>query len=179
MATVPVTLVGITYAASSPVGIPTTFVGEAFVTGLGVGGGPMPGGQPQPPLGFWGGSLGNYIDQGLPGRQPSGPIGIWGGGGVGNYPDAGFPGPQPRPPLGFWGGNLGNYIDAGLPGPQPVPPNIPNIPEPGSPPQMIGGSQPVQPIVPPNAVVIEYPGVGKVIVPKPTETFQPENQPQA
>lgn len=166
MATVPITLFGVTFAAGSQVGIPTTFVGQAFLTGLGVGGGPAPGG---PPLGIWGGGgVGNYPDAGFPGPQPGGPIGIWGGGGVGDYIDAGFPGPQ-RPP-----GHVEHPIII------PVPPDTPNVPPPGSPPQIVSGAQPAQPIVPPDAIIVEYPGVGKVVVPKPTETMPPmEGQGQA
>lgn len=152
MSSVQVTMVGITYAAGSPVGIPTTFVGQAFVTGLGIGGGPAPGGPP---------------------------LSIWGGGGVGNYPDAGFPGPQPGGPVGTWGGRPPEFVDIGGPGPQPVPPNTPNVPPPGSPPVIVSGAQPSQPIVPPDAIIVEYPGVGKVIVPKPTETMPAPNQKSA
>jgi hypothetical protein len=41
--------------------------GLASIEGLGVGGGPMPGG---PPLGFWGGRPPEYVDIGGPGPQP-------------------------------------------------------------------------------------------------------------
>jgi len=34
----------------------------------------------------------------------------------------------------------------------PVPPDSPNVPPPGSPPQIVGGTQPVNPITPPPAV---------------------------
>ena len=43
----------------------------------------------------------------------------------------------------------------------------PQIPPPGSPPVMIPGTQPVHPIVAPPAIVVDYPGVGKVLVPQP------------
>ena len=88
MATIPITLVGKSFTDCNG---NTTFVGQAFTTGLQVGGGPMPGGPP---------------------------LGIWGGGGVGNYPDAGFPGPQPGQPPRPWGPI--NYPDQGLPGNQPI-----------------------------------------------------------
>lgn len=157
MAAVPVTLVGTIFTPSGPV--PSTFIGQAFVTGLGVGGGPMPGGQP-PPLGIWGGGgVGDYIDAGFPGPQPGGPTHIWGGGGVGDYIDAGFPGPQPRPP----GSRPPPIIS--------VPPNTPNLPPTGSPPVILGGTHPMQPITPPPAVIIEYPGIGRIVVPMPTETL--------
>jgi hypothetical protein len=100
VATIPITLVGKSFTDGNG---NTTFVGQAFTTGLQVGGGPMPGG---PPLGIWGGGgVGNYPDAGFPGPQPGGPIGIWGGSGVGDYIDAGLPGPQPGGPIGIWGPN--------------------------------------------------------------------------
>jgi hypothetical protein len=112
MATIPITLVGKSFTDGNG---NTTFVGQAFTTGLQVGGGPMPGG---PPLGIWGGGgVGNYPDAGFPGPQPGGPIGIWGGGGVGDYIDAGLPGQQPGGPVRPWGPI--NYPDQGLPGQQP------------------------------------------------------------
>src|SRR3954465_6201553 len=127
MAAVPVTLVGVTYAATgSPAGVPSTFVGVAYVTGLGVGGGPSPGGQPP---GIWGGGgVGDYIDAGLPGQQPGGPVKPWG---PINYPDQGLPGAPVKP----WGPI--NYPDQGLPGNQPYPD------------QGLPGAQPPFPI-PPN-----------------------------
>lgn len=141
MSAVPITLVGAVITPAGP--IPTQFVGYAYITGLGVGGGPA-----QPPLG------------------------IWGGGGVGNYPDAGFPGPQPGGPVKPWGPI--EYPDQGLPQPQPIPvPPGENVPPPGSPPQIVSGAQPTQPIEPPPAIIVDYPGIGKVIVPKPTETAPP------
>src|SRR4051794_24691664 len=98
MATIPITLVGKSFTDGNG---NTTFVGQAFTTGLQVGGGPMPGG---PPLGIWGGGgVGNYPGAGFPGPQPGGPIGLWGGGGVGDYIDAGFPGQQPGGPVKPWG----------------------------------------------------------------------------
>jgi hypothetical protein len=112
VATIPITLVGKSFTDGNG---NTTFVGQAFTTGLQVGGGPMPGG---PPLGIWGGGgVGNYPDAGFPGPQPGGPIGIWGGGGVGDYIDAGLPGQQPGGPVKPWGPI--NYPDQGLPGSQP------------------------------------------------------------
>ena len=54
----------------------------------------------------------------------------------------------------------------------PVPPDTPNLPPPGSPPVHIANTQPVQPMTPPPAVVIDYPGMGKVVVPQPTQSVQ-------
>jgi hypothetical protein len=36
----------------------------------------------------------------------------------------------------------------------------------------IGNTQPVNPMTPPAAVMIEYPGMGKVVVPQPTQSVQ-------
>jgi hypothetical protein len=41
------------------------------------------------------------------------------------------------------------------------------IPPPGSPPVVIQDARPVHPITPPAAIVVNYPGVGKVLVPLP------------
>lgn len=105
-------------------------------------------------LGIGGGPI---IPPGQPGD--GGPPHIWG---------------PPDMPPGFWGGGMGPGVRP-QPHPEhpiiiPIPPDSPNVPPPGSPPMMVGGTQPVQPITPPSAVIIEYPGVGKVIVPLPTAT---------
>jgi hypothetical protein len=96
-----VTLVGVAYTdktGNPPIHL--TIVAEMYSTGLGVGGGPMPGGPPLapthpwvPPLGIWG-PTDPRPGTGLPGNQP--------------YPDNSLPGGQPHP-------------DQSLPGPQPVP----------------------------------------------------------
>jgi hypothetical protein len=121
-------------------GVPVTIRGRMYRTGLGVGGGPAPGGpRPEHPIapggeppGIWGGVPPEYVDIGGPGDQP--------------YPDQGLPPfpshpivippefiadvhpehpivipPPPKPPLGFWGGTPPNYVDIGGPGPQPGP----------------------------------------------------------
>jgi hypothetical protein len=54
----------------------------------------------------------------------------------------------------------------------PLPPETPGLPPPGSPPVHIGNTQPVNPMQPPAAVMIEYPGLGKVVVPQPTQSVQ-------
>jgi hypothetical protein len=93
MADVPVTLNGVLYDLLGRTSQRVVFIGDASYTGLGVGGGPMPGG---PPLGFWGG-----VAPPLPTHPiaPGGPPpGIWGGA---NEP---FPTPPiyiPRPPVPF------------------------------------------------------------------------------
>ena len=66
---------------------------------------------------------------------------------------SGPPGPWPTPPIVI-----------------PLPPNTPNVPPPGSPPVSIEGTHPVNPMTPPAAVVMEYPGIGKVVVPQPTQS---------
>jgi hypothetical protein len=102
MAGIPVTLVGVAYTDKSMNATPVTIVCDLSYQGLGIGGGPMPGGRP--PLGIWGpddprpgtGLPGNQpgIDNTLPGNQP--------------YPGQGLPGNQPG-------------IDNTLPGQQPRP----------------------------------------------------------
>jgi hypothetical protein len=57
MAAVEVTISGILYDKVNKSSQNVVLIGEATLTGLGVGGGPMPPGpgRPEPPLGFWGG----------------------------------------------------------------------------------------------------------------------------
>lgn len=117
-----------------------TIVGMASITGLGVGGGPIM--PPGKPPGIWPGPG----DPDYPGKPPSQPPSIW-----------------PNPPEGI------------APHPEhpiviPVPPDSPNVPPPGSPPVIIGGTQPVHPMTPPSAIIVQYPGIGKVVVPQPTQT---------
>lgn len=117
MAEVPVTMNGVLFDLYGRTTQRVVFIGDASLTGLGVGGGPMPGG---PPLGFWGG-----VAPPLPTHPiaPGGPPpGIWPSPGVPTHPIA--PG---GPPPGIWGG--GNE-------PFPTPPipiypgGSPNPPEP-------------------------------------------------
>lgn len=134
MAAVEVTISGVLYDKYARTTRPVVLIGEASLTGLEVGGGPIiPGGSPP---GFWGPND----------PRPTPPIHLGPGGDIGGPPSIG-------------GGPI-----------IPVPPDRPNTPPPGSPPVIVEGTRPVQPIVPPDAVVIEYPGIGKVVVPKPTET---------
>ena len=128
-------------------------VGEAFLTGLGVGGGPMPPG-PGAPDHIWGGGnvpmpsppIANV--PGAPGYRPPGDH-IWGGGNV----------PMPSPPIYF---------------PPQVPPGMqpPTPPQPGDPTTSVPGDWPVQPITPPPYIVVQYPGIGPVVV-APPETATP------
>lgn len=50
----------------------------------------------------------------------------------------------------------------------PDAPKPPELPPPGSPPVILPGPGPVHPITPPPAIVVDYPGIGKVLVPQPT-----------
>lgn len=129
MAAVEVTISGVLFDKLNRTSQQVVLVGEASLSGVGIGGGPIMPGRPE-----------------YPGAHPEHPIfyppGIWGP-----------PGPWPTPPI---------YLP-----PIPVPPQTPNLPPPGSPPVIVGGTQPTNPIVPPPAVIIEYPGVGKVVVPQP------------
>lgn len=122
MAAVEVTISGILFDKFNRTSQQVVLIGEATLTGLGVGGGPI-----------------------MPG-----------GGGPGVWPDPNPP--HPAHPIV-------------IPPPiVPIPPNTPNVPPPGSPPVIVGGTQPINPMVPPPAVVMEYPGIGKVVVPQPTQT---------
>jgi hypothetical protein len=51
-------------------------------------------------------------------------------------------------------------------GPPVLPPDV-EVPPPGSPPVILGDSTPVQPIVAPPFIIVNYPGIGKVLVPLP------------
>ena len=55
MAAVEVTITGMLYDKTARTTQNVVLVGEASLTGLEVGGGPMPGGPGRPPLGIWGG----------------------------------------------------------------------------------------------------------------------------
>lgn len=147
MAAVEVTISGVLFDKLNRTTQQVVLIGEATLTGVGVGGGPI-----YPP------------SEKPPGERPPG---IWGPPGPWPTPPIHLPPGSDRPP-GTWGG-------AGEPFPTPpivipLPPNTPNVPPPGSPPVIIGGTSPVNPITPPAAIVVEYPGIGKVVVPQPTQT---------
>jgi hypothetical protein len=102
MASVPVSINGVLWDHTTKTGRPVTIVGEGYLTGVGVGGGPMPGG---PPLGMWG-PITEYPDAGFPGPQPGQPPHIWGGPYFPPYATTGpgFPTNPiviPRPPVDF------------------------------------------------------------------------------
>jgi len=112
MAAIEVTISGVLYDKLSRTTRPCVLIGEASVTGLEVGGGPMPGGPGggggggapphpahpiwRPDLGFWGGRPPEYVDNSPPQPQPpEGP------------PNGGQPPPdgadKPPPEEGGWG----------------------------------------------------------------------------
>lgn len=123
MAAVEVTISGVLFDKYNRTSQQVVLIGEATLTGLGVGGGPIiPPGPIRPPPGIW----------------PNPPEGI---------------APHPEHPIVI-----------------PVPPNTPNVPPPGSPPVIVGGTTPTHPITPPPAIIVDYPGIGKVVVPQPTAT---------
>jgi len=116
MATVPFTFDGMLYDKLSRTQRNVFMQGQAHITDLGVGGGPMPPGQQpgQPPLGIWGPpTVGHHPDHGLPMPQPpgggaGGPPVIWPSPPGGIPPVGGYPG-FPAPPDQIW------------PGPGPLP----------------------------------------------------------
>lgn len=138
MAAVEVTISGMLYDKINRTTQNVVLIGEATLTGVGIGGGPI-----YPPPGGGGGD----------GKPP----GIWG-------PTD----PRPTPPIAFPPGWVGGVPPGGWPDP-PTPPGS-NIPPPGSPPVIVPGTTPTHPITPPAAVLIDYPGIGKVVVPQPTQT---------
>lgn len=130
MAAIPVTIDGLLYDKLNRTTQQVVLIGEASLTGLGVGGGPI---IPPPSPG-----------------TPTHPIML-----------PGMPG---------WGDDLKPSHPIALPGDPwwPKPPiTPPEMPPPGSPPVVLPGTTPVQPITPPPAIVVDYPGVGKVLVPCP------------
>lgn len=144
MAAVEVTISGVLYDKLNRTMQQVVLIGEASLTGLGIGGGPI-----MPPSG--GGS----------------PPGIWGP-----------PGPWPTPPIHLPPEGGRPPVDSGahpshpiaLPGDPWWPPDAPQppqLPPPGSPPVILPGTTPTQPITPPPAIVVDYPGIGKVLVPQP------------
>ena len=96
-----------------------------------------------------------------------------GGGPV--YPQGGVPIHPIWGPPGF------NPPGAGMPPgiwhdpiiPPPMPPDV-EVPPPGSPPVVIGGDHATNPIVSPPFIIVNYPGIGPVMVPQPvTESAAP------
>jgi len=141
MAAVGVTLDGVLYDLLNRTTQRVVFIGDASLTGLSVGGGPMPGGPGTTP-------------------PPSGGVPIhpiWG--------PPGFNPPGPGMPPGIGGGPII---------PPDVPPGLtpPTPPSPGDPTTVVpppAGSAgwPVQPITVPPYIIVNYPGVGPVVVAPP------------
>jgi hypothetical protein len=145
MAAVPITIDGVLYDLYNRTTQRVILMGSGSLTGLGIGGGPILPDLPpvggQPPV--------------FPPPHPEHPI--WG--------PPGFNPPGPGMPPGIGGGPII---------PPDLPPGItpPEPPPPGSPPVLLpppAGSAgwPVAPIVAPDYIVVNYPGIGPVVVPKP------------
>lgn len=77
MAAVPIVFSGVFYPKNKmDKPIPGTFVGNAVIAGLEVGGGPIeppPDIKPEPPLVIWGGPIDPYPDHALPEPPPEKP----------------------------------------------------------------------------------------------------------
>jgi hypothetical protein len=102
MGSVSVTINGILWDHASKSGRPVTLVGEAYLTGLGVGGGPI---MPEPPPGYPAnpiytppGTPEHPITMPPPGIWPTPPVGIW------PTPPGppGYPANPIYPPPGIW-----------------------------------------------------------------------------
>ena len=124
MAAVEVTISGVLYDKYNRTQQNVVLIGEASLTGLSIGGGPI-----------------------VPPSQPG------------------------KPPI-IWGGPIDPYPDIGFPVPQPPPPSLPTPPQPGDPtkplpPPAGNAGWPIQPIVPPPFIVVNYPGIGPVVVAPP------------
>lgn len=131
MAAVELTISGLLYDKVNRTTQQVVLIGEASLTGLGIGGGPIIGG---------------------PGKPPDGP------------PNVIWPGPGPLPGVGH---PIVLPGDPSWEGPGGIkPPNF-QPPPPGSPPILIPGGTPTHPMVSPPFIVVDYPGMGKVIVPQP------------
>lgn len=148
MAAVEVTITGTLYDKLNRTTQQVVLIGEASLTGVGIGGGPV-----------------------IP---PGSPPGIWGGGNVPmpNPPIANVPGaPGYRPPLGIWGGGNEPFPTPPIFIPPNVPPDLqpPTPPQPGDPTTAVPGEHPVAPITPPPYIVVQYPGIGPVTVAPPAQ----------
>lgn len=147
MAAVEVTISGVLYDKYNRTQQNVVLIGEGSLTGLGVGGGPIiPPGQPPS------------------GAHPEHPIfyppGTGPGGAHPSHPIA-----QPGDP--WWGQDLKPTHPIVIP--PNVPPDMqpPQPPNPGDPTTKVPGNFPVSSMVPPPYVVIQYPGVGPVVVAPP------------
>lgn len=153
MSGVPITIIGT--MASDKETKQVTITGIAALSGLGVGGGPMPGGGGGQPPKPWGPI--NYPDQGLPGSQP--------------HPDQGLPGNQPYPDQGLpsgGGGGVPTFPIWGPPGME-LPPGSGYPPVAGQPLPPAGGGEPPKPVPGWSAKVVWTEQTGWVVVLVPGE----------
>lgn len=153
MAAAEITISGVLYDKLNRTSQQVVLIGDAVLTGVGIGGGPMPPGSGGSPPGIWGPNDPRptppiYMPPGSGGG--GNPPGIWGGGNE----------PFPTPPI---------FIPPNVP-PVLTPPTPPN---PGDPTTVVPGNFPVQPGTVPAYVVFNYPGVGPVTVAPPL-TAQPK-----
>lgn len=144
MAGVAITISGVLFDKYARTGRPVTLVGEATMTGLGVGGGPI-----IPPEGG-----GGY------------PPGIWPGPGDPDFPGGGQP-PSIWPSPGHPAHPIVIPPEQVPPGMQPPTPPAPGSPTTPVPPPAGSSGWPVQPIQPPAYLVLNYPGIGPVYVAQP------------
>lgn len=129
MAAVNVTISGVLCDKYGRTIMPVTLVGEATLTGLGVGGGPIipPDGEKPPgsPPGTWGGANEPFPTPpisnvpGVPGYRPPGdPPTIWPGPGDPDFPGGPKP-PEPvQPPISWkavWAGPSNGWVVVGIP----------------------------------------------------------------
>lgn len=152
MAAVPVTISGVLFDKYGRTGEPVTLMGMASITGVGIGGGPIIPPESGSPPGIWGPTD----------PRPTPPI-AFPPGWVGGVP------PHPGSPPGIWGGGNEPFPTPPIYIPPAVPPSMkpPEAPEPGSPTTSVPGNWPVQPVTPPEYLVVMYPGIGPVVVAPP------------
>lgn len=149
MSAVEITISGVLYDKVNRTTQNVVLIGEASLTGIGVGGGPIIPPEQKPP--------------GIPGH-PAHPI--WG---APVDPGYGIPGP-PYPGKPPFDPGLRPEHPIFLPGMPGWPDPPPTLPPPGSPPVVIVGPPGVvNPITPPPAIIVDYPGIGKVLVPQPVQ----------
>ena len=79
--------------------------------------------------------------------------------------------PNGGKPPGIWGGGNEPFPTPPIYFPPAVPPSMrpPEPPEPGAPTTAVPGHWPTQPIQPPEYIIVQYPGIGPVVVAPPAE----------
>lgn len=158
MASVEVMISGVLWDKATKSGRAVALIGEASLSGVGVGGGPIIPGE-QPP-GIWDPVFPSPPIANVPGAPGYNPPGIW--------PSPG-PLPHPEHPIVI--------------PPDQVPPGMkpPVPPQPGDPTTIVPPPQgqagwPVNPITPPAYMVFNYPGIGPVYVAPPVAPPAPTPQ---